>query len=169
MVKDSEAGLTRAKISPSRWQIMEETRRRAFLDAVAKEPFARLMNIRLTEVSEGYAVCEMNYAEVMDNLHGMAHGGAIFSLIDEAFEVSSNSHGTVAVALNMNVTYIKPAKKNALLRAESREMSKGGKTALYQITVSDDEGLVAVCQALVYRKREALPFLPVISTDGDRR
>jgi acyl-CoA thioesterase len=139
---------------------MEEETRQAFRRSVLKEPFARLMNVRLIEVDDGYAVCEMEYTEAMDNIHGMAHGGAVFSLIDEAFEISSNSHGTVAVALNMNVTYVKPATKNTILRAESREISKGKKTATYQITVHDRDGLVAICQALVYRKKDPIPFLP---------
>jgi acyl-CoA thioesterase len=59
----------------------------------------------------------------------------------------------------MNVTYIKPAKKNSMLRARSQEISRGRKTASYHITVEDNEGLIAVCQALVYRKKERLPFL----------
>ncbi len=138
---------------------MDEARKRAFIQAASKEPFARAMHIRLVEVDEGYAACEMEYGECMDNMHGVAHGGAIFSLIDEAFEISSNSHGTVAVALNMNVTYVKPAAKGSVLRAESRETSGGRKTATYSITVRDGEGLVAVCQALVYRKKDQLPFL----------
>jgi acyl-CoA thioesterase len=102
----------------------------------------------------------MVYNEAIDNIHGMAHGGAIFSLVDEAFEISSNSHGNAAVALNMNVTFIRPAVRNTVLRARSTEISKGAKTATYQITVEDNEGLVAVCQALAYRKRDKLPFLP---------
>ena len=138
---------------------MDQARREAFMRAVSEEPFARLMHIRLVEVDEGYAVCEMEYREHMDNIHRMAHGGALFSLIDEAFEISSNSHGTAAVALNMNITYVKPAAKGSLLRAESRETSRGRKTATYSITIQDGEGLVATCQALVYRKKDQLPFL----------
>lgn len=138
---------------------MEETVKKAFVSTVSKEPFARLMNIRLVEVDDGYALCEMEYTGVMDNIHGMAHGGAIFSLIDEAFEISSNSHGSIALALNMNVTYIKPAIRGEILRAESREVSRGNKTATYQITVRDSDGLVATCQALVYRKKDPLAFL----------
>jgi acyl-CoA thioesterase len=148
---------------------MEEERRQGFLHAVSKEPFARLLNIRLIDVSEGYALCEMDYTEAMDNIHGMAHGGAIFSLIDEAFEVSSNSHGTVAVALNVNVTYVKAAKKNTVLRAESREVARGNKTATYCIDVTDGEGLIAVCQALVYRKRDQVSFLTFTSIPDDPR
>lgn len=138
---------------------MDKHRRAVFFDRVAEERFPKLLDIKLVDVAEGYALCEMYYTEAMDNLHGMAHGGAIFSLIDEAFEISSNSHGTVAVALNMNVSYVKAARKGSLLRAESTETNKGRRTATYYITVNDDQGLVAICQALVYRKDEKLPFL----------
>ena len=132
---------------------------------VAEEPFSRLLDIRLVDVREGYALCEMLYTSALDNIHGIAHGGAVFSLIDEAFEVSSNSHGTVALALNMNMTYIKPAVKNSTLRAESKEVSRGRRTATYQITVEDSEGLVATCQALVYRKDDEIQFLRATSAE----
>ncbi len=138
---------------------MDEARKQAFFRKVAQEPYPRLLNIRLVDVQEGYALCEMEYTDAMDNIHGMAHGGAIFSLIDQAFEISSNSHGTMAMALNMNVTYIKAATKGSLLRAESTEMSRGRRTATYHITVKDDKGLIAVCQALVYRKDDEIGFL----------
>jgi acyl-CoA thioesterase len=137
---------------------VDEETRKLFMQKVAVEPFARLLNIRLVDVDAGYALCEMEYTDDMDNMHQIAHGGAVFSLIDEAFEISSNSHGTMAVALNMNVTYMKTPRKNSLIRAESREMQRGRKTATYQITVKDDEGLIALCQALVYRKKEKLAF-----------
>ncbi len=159
MYGEAEGVCTEAAYSGKGERTVDKKRREAFVGKVEEEPFARLMEIRLIEVSEGYALCEMKYRETMDNIHGMAHGGAIFSLIDEAFEISSNSHGNAAVALNMNVTYVKPATKGDMLRAESREMSRGRKTATYQITVKDTEGLVALCQALVYRRKEELPFL----------
>jgi acyl-CoA thioesterase len=142
---------------------MEDWKRDAFMRKVAEEPFSRLLDIKLVDVREGYALCEMLYSDSLDNIHGIAHGGAVFSLIDEAFEISSNSHGTVALALNMNMTYIKPAQKQSMLRAESKEVSRGRRTATYQITVEDSEGLVATCQALVYRKDNEVEFLKATS------
>ena len=96
----------------------------------------------------------------MENMLGMAHGGALFALIDEAFETAANSHGTLAVALNMNVTFIAAAKLGSTLTAEAREISLTRKTASYEIKVHDENGgLIAACQALVYRKGTVLPFL----------
>ena len=85
---------------------------------------------------------------------------SVFSLIDEAFEISSNSHDNVSVALNMNVTYMRPPTRNAILTAESREQNRTKRTASYYITVKEGENLIAVCQALVYRKDVKIPFIP---------
>jgi acyl-CoA thioesterase len=138
---------------------VDALKRDAYFKKVSEEPFARLLNIRLKDVDEGYALCEMDYTGEMDNFYGSAHGGALFSLIDEAFEVSSNSHENVAVALNMNVTYMRPPKKNTTLTAESREINRTKRTASYTITVRDENSLIVLCQALVYVKDQEIPFL----------
>ncbi|HBE44738.1 MAG TPA: thioesterase [Deltaproteobacteria bacterium] len=142
---------------------MEKEKKRLYFQKVKEEPFAKLLNIRLKDVGEGYALCEMGYTKEMDNIYGNAHGGALFSLIDEAFEISSNTHGNVAVGLNTNVTYMMPPRKDSVLTAESREINRTRRTASYYITVRDEEHLIAVCQALVYVKSEQIPFLKVSS------
>ncbi len=124
-----------------------------------EEPFARFMGLKVLEVGEGSALVEMTLTKDMENIFGMAHGGAIFSLMDEAFEMASNSHGTMAVALNINVTYIAAARTGDILRAEARENSRTRRTAHYTINVYKNEGdLVATCGALVYRMDQTLPF-----------
>ncbi len=138
---------------------MDEKKKGLYFKKVESEPFAKLLGIRLLDVDEGYALCEMKYTGGMDNIYGSAHGGALFSLIDEAFEISSNSHEKVSVALNMNITYMKPPKKDTVLRAESKEINRTKRTASYYITVKDEENLIAVCQALVYIKDQEIPFL----------
>ena len=127
---------------------------------VEEEPYARKLGLKLVELDYGHSVVEMKFTEDMGNIFGMAHGGAIFSLIDEAFETASNSHGTVAVALNMTVSYVKAPVPGDMLRAEAKEVSKSFKIGSYDIKVTDSNGeLIAVCQAMVYRKKDKLPFL----------
>jgi len=139
---------------------MDENVRNAFFRQVGKEPFARKFGIKLVDMDEGYSKVEMMFTPDMENILGMAHGGAIFALIDEAFETASNSHGTIAVALNMNITYVSPPSPGSKLTAEAREFSRTQKTASYDIKVVDGKNnLIASCQALVYRKGTHLPFL----------
>ena len=136
--------------------ILEAIRKR-----VANEPFARKLGLKLLKLEPGYALVEMDLKDDMANIFDMTHGGAIFSLIDEAFEISCNTHGTVAVALNVAVTYHRSPTKRGALRAESKEIHRSAKTATYDIRVTQGENniLIATCQALAYRKKEKLPFL----------
>ena len=139
---------------------MENRIRSEFIRRVKEEPFARRLGMELVDLGEGISKVRMRATTEMNNLFGMIHGGAIFALIDEAFETASNSHGTLAVALNMNITYLNAPAAGALLTAEAREINRTRKTATYDIRVTDDRGtLIAVCQALVYRKGRPLPFL----------
>ena len=132
----------------------------ALFKKVESELYAKKLGMELVKLDDGYSLVKMVYSKDMDNIFGMAHGGAIFSLIDEAFETSSNSHGTIAVALNVNVSYIKPAAQGDILFAEAREVSRSFKIGNYDIKVTNDRGeLIATCQAVAYRKRDKLPFL----------
>lgn len=139
---------------------MDAKIRQAIFDQVEKEPFARKFQFKLLDLDTGYSKVEMTLTPDMENIFGMAHGGALFALIDEAFETASNSHGTMAVALNMSISYISAPESGTLLTAEAKEYSLTRKTANYEIKVYDKkERLVASCNALVYRKGAPLPFL----------
>ncbi|MCX7635952.1 MAG: PaaI family thioesterase, partial [Syntrophales bacterium] len=93
---------------------MDERVREAIFRQVEKEPFARQFALRLVALEEGYSCVEMVLTPAMGNIFGKAHGGAIFALIDEAFETASNSHGTVAVAIEATVTFMKAVSTGTL-------------------------------------------------------
>lgn len=141
---------------------MKENSLELLKEQIKKEPFANHMGITLLDIAPGYATVEARFSEKMNSFHGLIHGGAIFALIDVAFGAASNSHGTVALALNMSITYVEPPKVNSLLIAEAREESRTKRTATYRIEViqKDEEGdrKIAICQALVYLKNKSLPF-----------
>ncbi len=123
-------------------------------EAVEREPFARRLGIHLLDCAPGYARVEMTPTEELSNLFHMVHGGAIFSLMDEAFQVACNSRGTLAVALGLHVSYLKAPAMGKPLRAEAREVSLNSRIATYEITVRDEqENLVATAQATAYRKK----------------
>ncbi|MGD8449804.1 MAG: hotdog fold thioesterase [Desulfobacterales bacterium] len=140
---------------------MDQTVKEAIYRAVKKEPFAQALKMKLVGLDLGYSVVEMIYnPEAMDNIYGRAHGGVIFGLIDEAFESAGQTEGTVAVALNVSVTYVSSPKPGKLLRAEARQISRTKKTAGYDIQVTDKDGqLIATCQALAYCTGKPIPFL----------
>ena len=133
----------------------------AIEDAVKKEPFAQAMRMELVKLAAGHSVVSMTYEpDTMANIYSRAHGGAIFALIDEAFETASQTDGTIAVALNVNVTYITSPEPGLRLQAEARRISRTRKTASYDIKVTDQNGqLISLCQALAFQTGKPIPFL----------
>lgn len=140
---------------------MDQVIREAIFREVKKEPYALALGIELVELEDGFSAVEMTYVpDRMNNLFARAHGGAIFSLIDEAFETVCQTVGQVTVALNVSLNYVASPENGVRLRAEAREVSSTKRTASYDIRVTDEQGqLIAVCQALGYRTGKPLPFL----------
>ena len=140
---------------------MDQKVRKAIYDAVENEPFAKAMKISLVELELGFSAVEMIYDPIsMNNIYERAHGGALFALIDEAFETAAQTDGTIAVALNVNVTYVSSPEPGVRLRAEAKRVSQTKKTASYDIKVSDQNGnIIATCSALAYRTGKPIPFL----------
>ncbi len=128
--------------------------------AARNEPYARKMGMECVEVGPGRCRVEMTVTSDMLNLFGIAHGGAVFSLIDEAFQIAGNAEGMTAFALNLSVTYVAAACPGDRLVAEAREVAATRRTATYEIRVTRQGGdVVAVAQALAYRTGGAPPFL----------
>lgn len=124
------------------------------------EPFARLLGFETVRVDAGTAQVRMRVRPDTQNLFGTTHGGALFALIDEAFQLASNSHGTWAVALNVSITYVAAPSSGAVLEAKCTEMHQTNRTASYFCDVRELEGgkLIATAQALAYRTGKNLHF-----------
>jgi len=140
---------------------MDQRVKKCIIQAVKNEPYAQALNMELVELGKGYSAVEMTYdPDTMNNIYGRTHGGAIYSLIDEAFETAGQTDGTIAVALNINVTYVSSPEAGARLRAEAKKASQTKKTAVYDIKVEDADGeLIAICQALAFCTGKPIPFL----------
>lgn len=78
------------------------------------------------------------------------HGGAIFTLADEAFALSSNLGTDVWVALSCNISYHRPA-LGERITATSRLINSTRNHALYEVLVHDAERHVATFQGLAVR------------------
>lgn len=130
-----------------------------------RERVAAHYGISLLEVAPGRARVGMTVTEQTRNMFGLVHGAAMFALIDEAFQLASNSHGSLAVALNLSVNFLASPEVGVKLISEAAELSRTRRTATYSITIRDEAGaLVASCQALAYRK--GTPFVEAAPSPG---
>ena len=147
-------------VKQKRGKAIDTRIKEALFKKVEEEPFAKKFGLKLLDLEEGYSKVTMTFTPDMENIFSMAHGGAIFALIDEAFQTACNAYGTIAVALNIHVTYVSSPLPGSQLISEAKEFSRTKKTANYDIKVTDEQGnLIATCQALAFRLGKPLPFL----------
>lgn len=100
----------------------------------------RALGMTLLGVRAGHAVLSMPVRDDMTNGHGTCHGGFIFTLADSAFAFACNTYDERTVAQHCSVTFIAPAMRGDVLTAEGREVSRTGRSGIYDITVTNAEG-----------------------------
>lgn len=121
-----------------------------------RDRFAARAGARIVSVSPGRARASMRLSDRHLNGVDVAQGGAIFTLADLAFAAAANSHGTVAVAVNVAISFVKAAARGTLT-AEAREVARSPRLSTCVVRVTDESGdLVALFNGTAYRKKEAL-------------
>jgi acyl-CoA thioesterase len=126
---------------------------------MAQDRLAATLGIELAEVGPGRATTRLTIDERHLNGAGIVHGGTIFSLADVAFAAASNSGGTLALALDVSITFLK-AVSTGTLTARAEEERCQGRIGCYSLRVEDGSGeLVALFRGTVYRKKTPLAEL----------
>jgi len=114
---------------------------RACAEAMWKEDDASsALGMKIVEIGPGRAMLSMTVRPDMVNGQRIAHGGFIFTLADSAFAFACNSHNARAVAAQGDITFIRPGRLGDLLVATAREVSRSGRSGIYdvQVRVGDD-------------------------------
>jgi acyl-CoA thioesterase len=117
---------------------------RACADAMWQEDDAsKGLGIEILRIKPGEATLAMTVKPHMVNGHGIAHGGFIFTLADSAFAFACNSHNERTVAAQCNISFIKPGKLGDRLIATAREISRTGRSGIYDVRVTLEDTAIA--------------------------
>lgn len=143
-------------------EIAAETTRAMLADDAA----SRMMGMEVLEVRPGYARLSMKIRPDMLNGFKMMHGGFTFTLADSAFAFACNSYNKMTVAQSCDVDFTNAAREGDVLTAECTEAHQRGRSGIYDVTVTNQDGTVI---ALFRGKSRGLgqPILPHITlADG---
>ena len=117
-----------------------------------------LLGAEVLEVSPGYAKVALTVEDKHLNAAEVCHGGVLFSLSDLAFALASNSHGNLALALEVSMSFLRAVSSGERIVAEAKEEHLGKRTATYIMTVTDKEGKkIALTKGTVYRFEKPFP------------
>ncbi len=115
-------------------------------------PFIRSFGIELVSISgDGEVRLTMDVSDKYNAL-GSAHGGAVFTIADQAFAVASNLGPEHQVAMFASMTYIRPAR--GMLEAVARKIGETKMTSVYEVRVFEKGELVAIFQGNGYKLKD---------------
>jgi acyl-CoA thioesterase len=117
-------------------QVAEATREAMW----AGDRASRLLGLQVQAIGPGSATLTMTVREDMLNGHDICHGGLITTLADSAFAFACNAYNEITVASGFDVNLIAAARLGDVLTATAREISKAGRTGVYDIDVVNQRG-----------------------------
>ena len=124
---------------------------------LARDEFTRWLGLQIEEIALGYCRLRYTVREEMLNGFDIVHGGVVFSAADSALAFACNSHGQLTVALEVSISFTRPARTGDRLLVEAREVYRGNKTGVYDIRTTNADGeLVAVFKGTTYQTSKTL-------------
>lgn len=108
----------------------------------ADDEASRGLGIELISVAPGRSEVAMTVAERHVNGHKICHGGFIFTLADSAFAFSCNTYNQRSVAQHCAITFLVAGKLGDRLTARAAERHRAGRSGIYDITVTRQDGIV---------------------------
>ena len=117
-------------------QIADATR-----EAMLKDDHAtKSLGIRIEAVGPGSCTASMTVRQDMLNGHAICHGGLISTLADSAFAFACNGYNEITVASGFDINLLAAARLGDVLTAQAVELSKSGRTGVYDVTVRNQRG-----------------------------
>jgi len=136
-------------IDPAKAQALAEAAGNAMF---SRDRASQAMGMSLDLIRPGYARMSMPVREDMLNGHLSCHGGYIFALADSAFAFACNSHNLNTVGAGCSIEYLAPGRLGDVLTAEAQEQALAGKTGVYDIKVTNQDGrLIALFRGKSHR------------------
>jgi acyl-CoA thioesterase len=111
-----------------------------FKAKVTGEPIASFLDIKLLEVSAGYARVSMKMRPEYLNFNGMVFGAIIMAIADHAFSLAINSLNMPSLATQFNIHLLAPAAVGDELTAEGRVLRSGKRVGISEMTVTNQNG-----------------------------
>ena len=121
-------------------QLLQQTAHRVGERMFANDRASRALGMQLLEIMPGTALLSMTVREDMLNGHQTCHGGLISALADSAFAFACNSYNEMTVASGFSIDFTAPAQRGDLLTALCVEVSRAGRTGIYDTTVTNQRG-----------------------------
>jgi acyl-CoA thioesterase len=104
------------------------------------EPIASFLDMKLLELSKGYAKVSAKLKPEYLNFNDLVFGGIVMAVADQAFAYGTNSVITPNVASQFNIHFVASADVKDELIAECRVVRAGRRVCISEMTVTNQDG-----------------------------
>ena len=114
--------------------------------------FSQWLGIEVLEISIGFCKLKMKVRKEMTNGFDIAHGGIAYSIADSCLAFAANTDGVQSISIETSISHTKKVMSGDTLIAQAKEINKGSKTALYYITITNQDNIeIAHFKGTVFR------------------
>lgn len=105
--------------------------------------YSQWLGVHIEELNE-HGYCKMSYTVRKEMLNGFGsiQGGVLFSAADAAFAFACNVSGDITVALDVSISFLKPALEGEKLVVIAHKIHQGRKTGLYEVKTYNEKGTI---------------------------
>ena len=129
-----------------------ELARKVVEKMITGDAFSQWLGIEILEITKGYCKLKMIVRKEMTNGFDIAHGGISYSLADSALAFAANSDGIQSLSVETSIAHTKKVMSGDTLIAETQEISKNDKSAVYNINITNQDNIeVAHFKGKVYK------------------
>ena len=109
------------------------------LARLEKNGFMNYNHIEMETVEQDYAVFRLQVRPENRNVYGMVHGGAIYTLADNATGSAAHTDGRNYVTQSGTLHFLRN-QREGIIRAQARVLHRGRSTVLVAVDVVGDDG-----------------------------
>jgi len=114
--------------------------------AADQPPFARLLGMRLTEVTADRLVAELVVREELTNRNGVLHGGVVMAAADNlggTAAVINLPAGATTATIESKTNFFAACRPGETIRIETTPLHRGRTTMVWQSRITRPDGTLA--------------------------
>ena len=119
------------------------------LEVNRHNPFVQLIGVEIAEVGPDRSLLRLELRPEMLNPHGLVHGGALFTLADNAAGCASSTDGRTYVTQGGDIHFLHTQASGAVW-AEALVKHRGRSTVLVEVTLTGEEGRLLATASFTY-------------------
>ena len=119
------------------------------LEVNRHNPFVQLIGVEIAEVGPDRSLLRLELRPEMLNPHGLVHGGALFTLADNAAGCASSTDGRTYVTQGGDIHFLH-TQASGVVWAEALVKHRGRSTVLVEVTLTGEGGRLLATASFTY-------------------